>query len=293
VASGAGLKVGDEGMNEIGILCQNNRAVSLRLAQEIGEWLSARGVESWVHESSRRETHIEGLEHANLVLSLGGDGSILRAVVASAPCGVPVLGINLGRVGFLTESGPEDWQVVLGKVLSGKYWVEERMMLHVIARRDGRKLCDAEALNDVVVGRGSRAYVVHLSVDVDGGFLATYVADALIVATPTGSTAYALAAGGPVMPPELRNILVVPVAAHLSMARPVVLSEGVQVSVHVIHDRPAVLTVDGEVDAELESGDEVLVGASQYKARFVRVADRTYFFRTLVSRLVPRSDGVR
>jgi len=277
-------------VKKIGILCYAKHLCSPDLAEDVAEWLTGRGVEAWIYKSHNREVRTDGLQDTDLVLSLGGDGSILRAARTAAPFEVPILGINLGRVGFLTESEPEHWQHVLGRVLTGDYWIEERMMLHVVARRNGERLAESDALNDVVVGRGSRAYVVHLNVDVDGGFMATYVADALIVATATGSTGYALAAGGPVMPPELRNILVIPVAAHLSMARPIVLSEGVVVRVRVTRDRPAVLTVDGEADAELVSGDEVVIGASRCLARFARVQDRAYFYRTLVRRLVPRND---
>ena len=277
-------------MKKIGILCHANHCCSPDLAEEVAGWLAARGVDSWIYKSLNGEVRTDDLQDTDLVISLGGDGSILRAARAAAPFEVPILGINLGRVGFLTESEPEHWQEVLGRVLAGDYWIERRMMLHVVARRDGKRLAESDALNDVVVGRGSGAYVVHLGVDVDGGFMATYVADALIVATPTGSTGYALAAGGPVMPPELRNILVIPVAAHLSLERPIVLSEGVEVRVRVLRDRPAVLSVDGEADAELVSGDEVVVAASRYQARFARVQDRAYFYRTLVRRLVPRND---
>ena len=162
-------------------------------------------------------------------------------------------------------------------------------MLRVVTWRGGGTLGQAGALNDVVGGRGARARVVHLRTEVDGGYLATYVADGLIVATPTGSTAYALAAGGPILPPQLRNILLVPVAPHLSMERPLVLAEGVTVHIVVASGRPAVLTVDGEVQAELENGDEVVVEASPHVVRFARVRERTYFYKTLVARLVPRN----
>ena len=207
---------------------------------------------------------------------------------AAAPFGTPILGVNLGRVGFLTEADPATWRDVLSRALIGDYWVEERMMLQVTARRGSEVLGRGEALNDVVVGRGARACVVYLRTEVDGGDLATYVADGLIVATPTGSTAYALAAGGPVLPPQLRNILLVPVAPHLSMARPIVLSEGVKVRVTVTGGRPAVLTLDGELQADLVNGDEVVVDASPHVARFARVQERTYFYKTLVARLIPR-----
>ncbi|NLE43346.1 MAG: NAD(+)/NADH kinase [Chloroflexi bacterium] len=276
-------------VNTVGILCSAASCPAKSLAQEIAEWIAARGRRAWVHETDGREVTADGLAQTDLLLTLGGDGSILRAARAAAPHGVPLLGVNLGRVGFLTESDPTNWQEVLGRVLNGEYWIEERMRLRATAWRDGATLGQAGALNDVVVGRGSRAYVVHLCAEVDGGFLASYVADALIVATPTGSTAYALAAGGPVMPPQLRSILLVPVAPHLSMERPIVLAEGAKVRILVTDDRPAVLTVDGEVHAELESGDEVCVEASTHVSRFARVQEPTYFYRTLVTRLAPRN----
>jgi len=227
-------------------------------------------------------------QETDLLVTLGGDGSILRVAHAAAPFGTPILGVNLGRVGFLTEADPATWRDVLSRALIGDYWVEERMMLQVTARRGSEVLGRGDALNDVVVGRGARACVVYLRTEVDGGDLATYVADGLIVATPTGSTAYALAAGGPVLPPQLRNILLVPVAPHLSMARPIVLSEGVKVRVTVTGGRPAVLTLDGELQADLVNGDEVVVDASPHVARFARVQERTYFYKTLVARLIPR-----
>ena len=266
------------------------------LATRVSDWVAARGLEARVlpgeasgpapaaHGSSLSEQ----LEGVDLLLTLGGDGSILRAAHVAAPRGIPILGINLGRVGFLTETGPKDWPEALARVLAGDYWVEDRMMLRAEAFRRGASLGQAEALNDVVVGRGARARVVHLRAVVDGGALATYVADGLIVASPTGSTAYALAAGGPILPPQLRNILLVPVAPHLSMARPVVLAEGVQVRIGVEAERAAVLTVDGAVHSSLGSGDEVVVAASQNVALFARVQEPTYFYKTLVARLVPR-----
>ena len=258
------------------------------LAQEIAAWIEQNGPRPRVCTTSDAPDAICWQE-TRLLVTLGGDGSILRAARAAAPYGTPILGVNLGRVGFLTEAEPGMWEEVLRKVLSGEYWVEERMMLQVAVRRGGEVLRQAEALNDVVAARGARARVVHLRAEVDGGCLATYVADGLIVATPTGSTAYALAAGGPVLPPQLRNILLVPVAPHLSMERPIVLSEGVRVRISVISGRPVVLTVDGEVQTELESGDEVIVEASPHVARFARVQERNYFYKTLLQRLVPRN----
>jgi NAD+ kinase len=275
-------------MKTIGILYKPRIAQARLLSGEMAAWIEQRGRQARVCTTGDALDAVCWQE-TDLLVTLGGDGSILRVARAAAPYGTPILGVNLGRVGFLTEADPETWRAVLSRALVGDYWVEERMMLQVAAHRSGEVLGRAEALNDVVVGRGARGCVVHLDTEVEGGFLATYVADGLIVATPTGSTAYALAAGGPILPPQLRNILLVPVAPHLSMARPIVLSEGVTVQITVTGGRPAVLTVDGEVQAELESGDKVTVEASPHAARFARVQERTYFYKTLVARLVPRN----
>ena len=257
------------------------------LAQAIVEWLEDRGCHPEVYAITARAQEIFH-RPVDLLLTLGGDGSILRAARCATSHHSLLLGINLGRVGFLTETEVGAWQETLSALLDGDYWVEERMMLRAAIRCHGNSVEWADALNDVVVGRGARAQVVHLSAKVDGGNLATYVSDGLIVATPTGSTAYAMAAGGPIMPPQLRNILLVPVAPHLSMGRPIVLSEGATVHIIVESGRSAVLTVDGEVYADLKDGDEITVEASPHIARFARVKERTYFYKTLLERLTPR-----
>ena len=275
-------------MKTIGILYNPRVAQAYSLAEEMAAWIEQRGRQAQICTVGDASA-VLCLPETDLLVTLGGDGSILRAARAAAPYGTLILGVNLGRVGFLTEAEPRTWRDVLSRALVNDYWIEERMMLRVAIRQGDHVLESAEALNDVVVGRGARARVVHVRAEVDGGHLATYVADGLVVATPTGSTAYALAAGGPVLPPQLRNILLVPVAPHLSMERPIVLSEGVTVRIVVAGGRSAVLTVDGEVQAELESGDEVTVEASSHVARFARVQEKTYFYKTLVERLVPRN----
>jgi NAD+ kinase len=275
-------------VKSVGVLCNPRIPQAVSLGHEVADWIEGRGGQAQICMAPDASAVLRWQE-TDLLVTLGGDGSILRATRAAASHGTPMLGINMGRVGFLTEAGVATWQDVLSLVMAGNYWIEERMMIRAAIRQEGKAIREAEALNDVVVGRGARAQVVHLDTEVDGGYLATYVADGLIVATPTGSTAYALAAGGPVMPPQLRNILLVPVAPHLSMERPIVLSEGVTVHLTVTGGRPAVVTVDGEVQAELESGDRVQVEASPHVARFARVQEKTYFYKTLVARLTPRN----
>jgi NAD+ kinase len=217
----------------------------------------------------------------DLLIALGGDGTMLRAGHLCAPSGVPILGINLGHFGFLMEIRESQWHEVLPRLLSGDYWLERRMMISTGHYRQGELRGEWDVLNEVVVGRGHTVRPVHLETEVDGRHLTTYVADALIAATPTGSTAYALAAGGPILPPELRSILLLAVAPHLSIDRAIVLAEGssVRITVHTTHQ--AVASMDGQQPVSLEDGDLISVRASDYTVRFVRFQDPGYFYRNL------------
>ncbi len=217
----------------------------------------------------------------DLLVMLGGDGSMLRAGNLCAPAGVPVLGINLGRFGFLIEVRKNGWQEYLPRLLSGDYWLEDRMMLHVEHIRNNRPKGQWEALNEVVVCRGQFVRPIRVSAFVDERLLAHYVADGLIAATATGSTAYAMAAGGPVLSPELRNILVVAVAPHLSMDQAVILPEGARVTMQVEMNHEAVLSVDGHLPMSMLAGDSVQIAAGDHVVSFVRFEDQRYFYRNL------------
>jgi NAD+ kinase len=173
----------------------------------------------------------------------------------------------------------------VARVLRGDCWLEERMMLHLEHRRAGKVLGEYEALNEAVVGRGALARPVRLKTMIDGDELTTYVADGLIVATPTGSTAYALAAGGPILPPDLKNILLIAIAPHMSLDRAVVLPQGATVEVTVRHDHQAILSADGQCEVLLQDGDGVGVRMSDYLTRFVRVRPRPYFYTSLMQRM--------
>jgi len=275
----------------VGIFQHPRVSAAAALAREVADALRGWGVQVWTTQRLDGEEIDRQVAQTDLLVTLGGDGSILRAARAAAGYGTLILGINLGRMGFLTEAEPDGWHEILPRVLAGDYWVEERMMLRATVGAQRAAPQQGDALNDVVVGQGAVSRVVRLEVRVDGDLLTTYVADALIVATPTGSTAYALAAGGPIMPPQQRNILLVPVAPHLSLDRAVVLAEGACVEVGVRGHSPAVLTLDGETLAELSAGDTIKVETSPHVARFARVRERDYFYRTLMARLVPRDGG--
>lgn len=274
----------------IGILAHPLRQGTAPIAQEIARWLEAREIETWVRtawDASRAQPLVQD---ADMVIAIGGDGAMLRAARACAPEHVPVLGVNTGHLGFLTEISPEDWQTSLETLLRGNYWLEDRMMLRCEVRQRGVELAHGDALNDVVISRGAIARSVRLETYIDGGWATTYHGDGLIVASPTGSTAYALAVGGPILPPELKNILVVPIAPHLSMDRPMVLAQGSTIEVVVDPQSltEVVLTIDGELIASLESSDQVTVRASESVGQFVRLRERNYFYRSLLDRLEPR-----
>src|SRR5512143_4163050 len=223
----------------------------------------------------------------DLAITLGGDGTVLRASRLCSTCHVPILGVKLGRVGFLSEVEPEQFDPRV--LVEETYWIEERTMLHAACSRDGAPLGDFEALNDVVVGRGALARVIRIATFIDGDYLTTFVADGAIVATATGSTAYVFAAGGPILAPEVKTLVLVPIAPYLSQIRSLVLPEGSRVLFRLETDHRAILPIDGQTDIELQDGDRVSVEASTNVARFVRLRPRTYFYRTLVKRLRERT----
>jgi NAD+ kinase len=217
----------------------------------------------------------------DLLIALGGDGTMLRAGHLCGPVGIPILGINVGRFGFLLEVQQNQWREMLSRLLAGEGWLEKRMMLSVEQWRGGERLGRWEVLNEVAVSRGQMVRPVRLAAYVDERYLTTYVADALIASTATGSTAYAMAAGGPILPPELRNILLIPVAPHLSIDRAIVLPEGSAVAIVASTEHQAVLSPDGQMPISLSEGDRVEVRASEHTVQFIRFQDPGYFYRNL------------
>jgi len=269
--------------NRIAVVCPPQMpeaaAESKRVAQALRELGVSRAEALPVsNEGLRSELQAGAFD---LMIALGGDGTMLRAVHLSAPQGMPVLGINFGHFGFLIEVQRETWRQKLPDLMAGRYWVEERMMLTSEHWRGGRRLGTWQVLNEAVVARGQIVRPIVVTAHIDGFELASYVADGLLVATATGSTAYALAVGGPIMPPDLRNMLIVAIAPHLSVDRAVILPEGAQVRLGVQTTHQAVFSVDGHPPVYLENGDEVRVVASDHTARFIRFEDRGYFYRNL------------
>jgi NAD+ kinase len=217
----------------------------------------------------------------DVLITLGGDGSMLNASHLCARAKVPILGINMGSFGFLMELQKNDWQEYLPRLLKGDYRCEERMLLLAQLWHDKMLKQSWEVVNEVVVCRGKQVKPIHLHASVNGYAMSSYVADGLIVATPTGSTAYALAAGGAIMPPELRSMLIVPVAPHLSLDRAIILSEGSIVSITANSNHEVVLSADGHEAVNLDENDFVKVEASPNNITFIRFHDPGYFYRNL------------
>lgn len=260
-------------------------------AEAMTAFLQERGVEAVcgsLYDEELRKRVKKG--EFDMLIAVGGDGSVLRAGHLCAPSRVPILGVNLGRLGFLIQIDRKEWREYFAKLFNGEAWIENRMMLRAEHIRAGEPLGSSIALNEVVVARGQNLRPVRLTATVDGRRLTSYVADGLIASTATGSTAYALAAGGPILPPELRNILLVPIAPHLSVDRAVVLSEGSSVSI-VVKSENSVLSVDGQLPMQLMEDDQVKITVADVTAQFVRFEDPGYFYRNLTAHMNENSLG--
>lgn len=226
---------------------------------------------------------------AGLLITLGGDGTILRVARAAAyhsPAGTPpLLAIDFGTVGFLTELPPDVAEEGVRRVLNGDFWLEDRHFLRAHISRNGETVTDKIALNDVVLARGDGPHAIRLVLSIDGAETARYTADGMIVASPTGSTAYALAAGGPVIHPTMNVMLAIPVAAHLAVARGFVVPADGTITLTASAYRTTVVTLDGQVTIPYATGDLLTVTTSPLTARFVRLGAPNYFYTTLQERL--------
>lgn len=271
----------------IGLLIHPKKPESAPLADQMAAFLQNRGCSVWIGSAWDEPEALANVRGLDLLVTLGGDGTMLRAARVGSRDQVPLVGVKLGKVSFLAEITPEDWERPLEQILVGEYWLEERMLLDVAVTRAGEPPVNHSylAINDVVISRGGLARIISVKTWVDQSYLTTYRADGVIVSTPTGCTGYALAANGPILPPELKNILVIPICPHLSLDRSIVLAQGATITLEAHADYAPILTVDGQFEIALAEGDRVEVRASRHVANFVHVQDRAYFYRTLMERL--------
>ena len=241
---------------------------------------------AWVSSAFEIDARADELPDTGMVVVAGGDGTILRAVHAIAAHSVPIVGVNMGRVGFMSELRVEEAAERLPAYLNGSVRVEERMMLRAtVADGRGGHIMTADALNDVVVGRGGVARLLDIDTVVDGEFLTSYRADAVIVSTPTGSTGYALSAGGPIFFPEAEMMMLQPVAPHTGLRDGLVLPHDTVVRLSATDGKHASLSVDGMEDVELEPDFRVTIRRGPHTARFLRANPRTAFYTQLTRRL--------
>jgi NAD+ kinase len=225
------------------------------------------------------------IERAEVALVFGGDGTVLRAARALSPFDIPILGVNLGRVGFLTAATFDQIDAAVGDILGGRFTIEERALLDARLIRDGKEIVRALALNDVVVARGKQVRSINVAVRVDGEPLIVYWADGLIVATATGSTAYGFSAGGPLILPASKAITMVPIAPHLSFGNAVVFDPD-QVLELETQDEPSVLSLDGQEEHDLRAGDRITVRRAATVARFARTAHARPFVELLREKIL-------
>lgn len=269
-------------MKRVGILYHPKLEKAKASSREIEKFLSAQGISVWLCSAWEEEKAKPQVAGSDLILSIGGDGTILRAARAVIPHAVPIVGINLGSLGFMTELKAAEALNELPRLLSGEGWIEERAMLEAEVVSQDKAF---HVLNDVFVGRGSSARLVQIETKIDGEVLSIYRADGVIVATATGSTSYSLAAGGPILYPQAREILLKPLCPHLSLDKALVLPPEAVIQLKVTTSHKAMLSLDGQVESPLRSGDEVKVKLSPYVARFLRLRPKTYFYSSLELRL--------
>ncbi len=258
-------------MTRLGFAYNPTSDAAVELRERAAGWCARRGVDHWAAQAGDYDALVRELGTTDLLVVLGGDGTFLRAARAVAKVDVPLLGINLGKVGFLSKAEAEELVAVLDKLEAGRYSLSERMTL------EGRILpgggaWDGDlhvALNDVVVARGALARVCLLDVTIGQSHLATFVADGLVVASPTGSTGYSFSAGGPIVDPSARNLVVTPIAGYLSAIRSVVVGPDQTVRTRVVEAHEALVSVDGREDLPLRVGDVVEVRAADRPIRLI------------------------
>ena len=274
-------------MTDVLLVAHHDRMEAAALVREAASWLVDHGHTAWMTPEDAEPLELLDLvserkpESAGLALCLGGDGTMLRAVKMLRGAGVPIIGVNVGLLGYLTEVEPPALTKVLERwnagAEAGEWQIEERMMLDATLQRAGGGESETwMALNETVIEKQEAGHTVRLLVRIDGAAFTSYAADGLIIATPTGSTAYSLSARGPVVSPKHRALLMTPVSPHMLFDRSLVLDPDEEVEIEVIGHRPATLSIDGQTAASLAEGDNVCVRASTSVARFVRFGERRF-----------------
>ena len=258
-------------VQRIGFAYNPTSEAAVELRERAAGWCAIRGIDNWAAQAADFDSLSDQLPATDVLVVLGGDGTFLRAARAVIQVDVPLLGINLGKVGFLSKAEAGDLEHVLSRLVAGEFTVDERMALEGRILSGGRETNAAPhyALNDIVIARGALARVCRLDVAIGPSHLATFIADGLVVSTPTGSTGYSFSAGGPVVDPLSRNLIVTPIAGYLSAIRSVVVSPKQTVRCRVVDAVEALVSVDGREDVPIVAGDVIEVRALDRPIRLV------------------------
>jgi NAD+ kinase len=258
-------------IDRIGFAYNPTKEAALDLRERAEGWCHVRGIDHWAAPAGETATVIRELPSTGALVVLGGDGTFLRAARAVSEVDVPLLGVNLGKVGFLSKVETNGMEAVLGQIAAGEFTLESRMALHAEIHAAARPEATETyfALNDVVVARGALARVCRIQVEIGPSHLATFTADGLVVSSPTGSTGYSFSAGGPILDPTSRNLVVTPIAGYLSAIRSVVVSPRHTVCVRILDAYDVLMSVDGREDRRLSVGDEVCVSEQPRPVRFI------------------------
>ena len=252
-------------------------------SKNIAKYLSQNNVKvlcdiEGIENTEYEKDYAKMFEKADFGITLGGDGTLLRIAQYSAKTNVPILGINLGRLGFLVELEKDEFSGI-DKILKGEYEIENRMMIEANVIRDGQEILNLIALNDIVVAKGNMAKMIHFKLEIDNALVNDYHADGVIFATPTGSTAYSMSAGGPVLHPSLDAITITPVCPHTMTSRPVVtgINQDITLTTEIAHDEKIVLYADGNEKINLYGNDIVKITKSPYSVGLIRTENRSFF----------------
>lgn len=274
-------------MKRIGIIYRERKSAPM-LAARIENQLASLGCTIWKQTAEESEIHPPENIASDMVIVLGGDGTILSTARMCAESHTPILGVNFGHVGFLTELQPEEVEEQLPYYLNGENWIDERAMLNSTLETDTHRE-EFLALNDIVIVRGAQPRVIRFNLWIDGYYYTTMAADGVIIATATGSTAYNLAAGGPVLHPEVRGCVLTPIAPHLVVNRPLVLEQHGMVRIELLDNRiESILSADGQINRTIQGKGVISITTSNLVTRFLRRRPRSHFYHVLSNKLAER-----
>ena len=269
----------------IGIIAKNNIEEPFEITKKLSNWLKERGVEVYVEkELGKKIRHPNSIDRreipklVDVILVFGGDGTFLGVAREACKYGTPILGINLGGLGFLTEVTVEELYPMMERIIDGDYEVEDRQMLITSIRRGKKNIGTYEVLNDVVINKGALARIIDLAIYIEDSHVTTYKADGIILATPTGSTAYSLSAGGPIVHPGIPVTIITPICPHTLTNRPLVVSSEMKVEIKVTTQEPdTYLTLDGQIGVRLKTGDLIGVKRTDTSVKLIKSPFRDFF----------------